>query len=80
MDCVSVTEFSSLILKRFPHEDSGLTAQALCIKMGHSCASEVNSGLSLFSDTFPPPLILSRTGWNLRSVTSELGLHSQGLT
>lgn len=80
LDCVWVTELSNLILKRFLREDSGLTAQALCIKMGHSCASKLNCGLSLLSDAFPPPLILSRRGWSLRSVTSELGPHSQGLT
>lgn len=75
-----MTEFSNLIWKRFLCEDSGLTAQALCIKMGHSCASEVNYRLSLLSDTLPPPLIHSRRGWGLRSVARELGLHSQGLT
>lgn len=75
-----MTELSNLILTRFLCKDSGLAAQALCIKMGHSCASEVNYGLSLLSDTLPPPLILSRRGWSQRSATSELGLHSQGLT
>lgn len=75
-----MTELSNLILERFLREDSGLAAQALCIKMGHSCASEVNYGLPLLSDTFPPALILSRTSWSLKSVTNELGLHSQGLT
>lgn len=66
-----MTELSNLILKRFLCEGSGLTAWAQCIKMRHSCASEVNYGLCLLSGTFFPPLILSRRGWSLRSVTNE---------
>lgn len=52
LDCVSVTEPITLILKRFPCEDSGLNAQALCIKSGYGCASEANYVLPVLSDTY----------------------------
>jgi len=47
-----VTELVIWILKRFSHEDLGLNAEALCIKMGYGCASEANYMLSMLSDTF----------------------------
>lgn len=54
--CVNVTQLGHLVLERFPHEDSRLNAQALCMKVRHGCATEANWLLFMLSDTFPSSL------------------------